>query len=223
MRSPHRFSTIDDYAKLWCDNAPTPEAFTENPRAYRRFVALEYCQAFRRSQREAKKLRRAHSLDIAGPIGTDHAVLVVFSALLEQLKAVAELQRSTFAMSEFYNRKAAQALALGDLAKAAEHDEQCRAALARYDALEAEWQQLDTEAHSLLARIPSPNVTALRVAILEALEAAENIPATWKAAADIEPRTRPPRTETTFAHAPPALSMSRARTRRGKSRALNRS
>jgi len=207
VKNPHRFTSPREARKLFAgDSTPTPEQFTAKPWAHGNEVAQGWSRGLQVILRKTHRARRNHALDIAGPLGTDHAWIVVFSALLEEIRHAEERQKDAKWAADFCTRKADESLLTGDLERAERHLEEGRQALAHYDELEREIDALVSEGRALLDRFPNPDTPALRAVLRAFEEISKGVGPEWQAAEEIEPRTRPPRTRSTFAHAPPTTS-----------------
>lgn len=216
---PHRHSTAAEFVRFSVEHFGTPEAFASKPEAYRRDVAGKWARAAKRSNYKARNARRVH----LRAIGLSNAQAVTYAAMLEELSSLRARRSSALAEAEWHNSKAAEFLEAGDVEKAAAYHDRSRRSLDKADALEAEWNALYVEAQAIAERFPRTTSTRLS-ALLDALDADSlDNSSRCHRVENVTPAARPPRTCSTFAHAPPALCMSRARTRRGKSRALNRS
>lgn len=216
---PGRHSTAAEFVRYSVENFGTPEAFASKPEAYRRDVAGKWARAITRSNYKARNARRVH----LRAIGLSNAQAVTFSAMLEELSRLRDQRSGALWEADHYNSKAAEFLEAGDVDKAAAYTDKARRSLKEHESLDQEWETLYAEAQAIAARFPAITSTKLR-ALLDALDADSlNISSRCHRGKYVTPAARPPRTCSTFAHAPPALSMRRARTRSGKSRALERS
>ena len=202
---PGRHSTAAEFVRYSVENFGTPEAFASKPEAYRRDVAGKWARAITRSNYKARNARRVH----LRAIGLNNAQAVTFSAMLEELSRLRDQRSSALWEAGHYNSKAAEFLEAGDVNKAAAYNDKGRRSLEEYDSLDREWKTLHAKAEAIAARFPAITSTELR-ALLEALDADSlNISSRCHRGEYVTPAARPPRTCSTFAHAPPIRKRNR--------------
>lgn len=203
MRTPHRTTSPREAADYMAETFPTPEAFTANPRAYRREVVSEWVRASVRVRRDARRARHREAESLAGGVGTDHPLIRLWVALWKDYENALQRRSSYLNAADLANRMASQALAAGDLDKAARLSAEARRLCEKWDTTGEEIAAMLSELEALAAHLPaaSPGFIAALVALLAERE--EVAATVTRRASCIRPKVRPPRTRSTFAHAPP--------------------
>jgi len=203
VRNPHRFTTAREAAAYMFDHFPIPNEFISKPRAYWREEVNQWERALVSSRRKARCARHREAQALAGAVGTDHPLLRIWVALLQDYENARERRSGYLAAAEFANTQAAKALCAGDLENASRFDRETKRLCEEYDKAGEEVAAMYAELQALGERLPgvSPSFVAAVVALLAELEkVAANV---CRHASTVRPKVRPPRTRSTFANAPP--------------------